>query len=451
MGSCAQLIMHSINDACLIARVTFEDTLEVHRLWRYLNMLHAAAYCGLTEELSETNFLMPLCEKYGLLSFSKVREEEYAELKAINIDQSGSRACAMLEVWAFEVVKGEAVRYERASASQRKSALAPPIHAKLQSEINNISISIKRLFAYRYQVLPYIYTHLVSLSCALYLVCFSFLMGTRFSPEASISFGVVYPALYVVVQIVTTLGLIEVGETILDPFGSDPEDYALLHFVEVTVVSSHEAIQIKPCGVRVKDREDFYNHKELFAANKIIKRLVANHRFHKMVQQAKLQAEFRETIKKSQAGLDASTKNKKGGKTLAPDNSAKLPAGTSLDAQKRRKHRRRSTDYSRTERPNSRSENSFKSEHPGRVARGCGGGEDGGSPGSSPGATASERISFSPTPAPTTTVVFKPVSTNQAGRTHSHSRSSPSRRGPGSPRLKQTDVQDLKDVKDLSA
>ena len=25
-----QLIMHSINDACLIARVTFEDNLEVH-------------------------------------------------------------------------------------------------------------------------------------------------------------------------------------------------------------------------------------------------------------------------------------------------------------------------------------------------------------------------------------------------------------------------------------
>ena len=29
-----------------------------------------------------------------------------------------------------------------------------------------------------------------------------------------------------------------------DPFGNDPEDYALLHFVEVTAVSSHEAIKI---------------------------------------------------------------------------------------------------------------------------------------------------------------------------------------------------------------
>ena len=62
-------------------------------------MLHAAAYCGLTEELTENNFLMPICNKYGLLSSGDVHDEEFAELKAINIDQSGSRACAMFEVW----------------------------------------------------------------------------------------------------------------------------------------------------------------------------------------------------------------------------------------------------------------------------------------------------------------------------------------------------------------
>ena len=63
-------------------------------------MLHAAAYCGLTEELSESNFLMPIAQKYGLLSVGEVYDEEYAELKAINIDQSGSRACAMCAVAA---------------------------------------------------------------------------------------------------------------------------------------------------------------------------------------------------------------------------------------------------------------------------------------------------------------------------------------------------------------
>ena len=34
-----QSIMHAINDACLAARVAFSDPDEVHRLWRYLNLL----------------------------------------------------------------------------------------------------------------------------------------------------------------------------------------------------------------------------------------------------------------------------------------------------------------------------------------------------------------------------------------------------------------------------
>ena len=66
----------------------------------------------------------------------------------------------------------------------------------------------------------------------------------------------------------------QVGETILDPFGDDPEDYALLHFVEVTVCSSHEAIEIEPCGKRVRERESFYGAKELSAANELCKRMI---------------------------------------------------------------------------------------------------------------------------------------------------------------------------------
>ena len=225
-----QLIMHSINDACLAARVSFEDALEVHRLWRYLNMLHAAAYCGLTEEFTETNFFVPICDKFSLLHQGAIRAEEHASLTRINIDESGSRACAMLEVWAFEVLKGEALRASHAG----KGTLSPPIHARIMGEINNISISIKRLFAYRYQVLPYIYTHLVSLSCALFLFRSAFLVGLEFTPEASIPFGLILPAVGTAAQIIATFGLIEVGETILDPFGNDPEDFALLHFVEVS-------------------------------------------------------------------------------------------------------------------------------------------------------------------------------------------------------------------------
>jgi len=294
-----QLIMHSINDACLAARVSFEDALEVHRLWRYLNMLHAAAYCGLTEEFTESNFFIPLCNKFGLLHQGAIRAEEQASLQRINIDESGSRSCAMLEVWAFEVLKGEALRASHAG----KGTLSPPIHARIMGEINSISISIKRLFAYRYQVLPYIYTHLVSLSCALFLFRSAFLVGLEFTPEASIPFGLILPAVGTAAQIIATFGLIEVGETILDPFGNDPEDFALLHFVEVTAVSSHEAINMEPCGKRVKEREAYYDPMELVAANKVVRSLINRYRWRKVLQQARTKAEFEARLKVAASDL----------------------------------------------------------------------------------------------------------------------------------------------------
>ena len=50
-----QLIMNSIVNACLSARATFSDQQEVHRLWRYLNLLHVSAYCGMTDYLTKDN------------------------------------------------------------------------------------------------------------------------------------------------------------------------------------------------------------------------------------------------------------------------------------------------------------------------------------------------------------------------------------------------------------
>ena len=35
-------LMHALVDACMLARVFFVDQNEVHRFWRYCNMLHAA-------------------------------------------------------------------------------------------------------------------------------------------------------------------------------------------------------------------------------------------------------------------------------------------------------------------------------------------------------------------------------------------------------------------------
>ena len=66
-------------------------------------------------------------------------------MRRVNLDENGSRACSMFEVWAFEVIKGEA----RRARLSGEGDLSPPIQARLLNEVNTVGICIKRLFAYR--------------------------------------------------------------------------------------------------------------------------------------------------------------------------------------------------------------------------------------------------------------------------------------------------------------
>ena len=97
-------------------------------------------------------------------------------------------------------------------------------------------------------MLPFIYTHLVSASCTLYLVFNAFLKGLEFGPDESPVFALVLPMCNVFLTTLAVFGLLEVGDTILDPFGNDPEDFAIIHLVEWTAVASLEAITVADRG-----------------------------------------------------------------------------------------------------------------------------------------------------------------------------------------------------------
>ena len=57
------------------------------------------ADCGLTEELSRDNFLIPISDKHGLLLDGDMRVEELAAIDQMGLDANGARACSMFEVW----------------------------------------------------------------------------------------------------------------------------------------------------------------------------------------------------------------------------------------------------------------------------------------------------------------------------------------------------------------
>lgn len=229
-----EMIMQSIVNVCTLCRAHFDDPDEVHRVWRYLNLGHCAAYCGLTDGYNMDNFFLPLAEKYNLLGYGKDNEEERAVLKVVDIDEEGLRTVEMYQVWALDVIRRE--------STAMKGGLSPPIQKAIEDEVLAGGNAIKRLYAYYYQVLPFIYTHLVSASCTIYLVINAFLKGLYFTRDSEYTFGLWLPAANVIITTLGVFGLLEVGDTIIDPFGGDPEDFAVTHLVEWTASVSLDAV-----------------------------------------------------------------------------------------------------------------------------------------------------------------------------------------------------------------
>ena len=132
-------------------------------------------------------------------------------------------------------------------AAQFKAGfISPPVHALFNKEVAEIGDALKKIFAASFQVLPFLYTHMVSLSCTIYLMGSAFLRGAAFTPEADLPGGLIIPLIYVVLTNLTIYGLLCVGDTVFDPFGDDYEDFAVLRFIEHTATASYEATSPVP-------------------------------------------------------------------------------------------------------------------------------------------------------------------------------------------------------------
>ena len=161
-----ELTMRSIINCCAVARVCFKDNASLYDLWRFLNLLHVTAYCGCTATYNRANLCDEFCQEHGLLTDPSVRER----LEEIDIESPQAWSTCM--VWALEVVQE---RYEARDFSA-------PVHKELIEHIRNAGSALSRIYAQEYQVLPYIYTHLVSLACAIYLIVSAIIKGASATP-----------------------------------------------------------------------------------------------------------------------------------------------------------------------------------------------------------------------------------------------------------------------------
>ena len=64
---------------------------------------------------------------------------------------------------------------------------------------------------------PFIYTHLVSLSCAIFLIGNAIIRGLYFQEDASIAFGLVLPLMSMFLMTLLILGLLEIGAILANP------------------------------------------------------------------------------------------------------------------------------------------------------------------------------------------------------------------------------------------
>ena len=212
--------MSLLIDLMINVRVSLNKA-DTELAYSYINLLHATAYIGMTPVLNSTNFLNRFIETHDLARNEKIEER----LSEMDIDHDGANTFNTCAAWTIQLFQ-EALK---------RGELDGETYRVMLEEVLQVRGHLNSLYAYQHQVIPFVYSHLVSMSCFLYLFFFAVDKGARFTPESTYIFGLAVPAASFFIALITTTGLVEVGQAIADPFGgNDPEDFALPTFLNTT-------------------------------------------------------------------------------------------------------------------------------------------------------------------------------------------------------------------------
>ncbi len=247
--------MSTLVDTMINCRVCLnaEDT---KRAYCYLNLMHATAYVGMTPVLNHENFLDAFIQAHDLAPDRALQER----LHSMDIDHTGASSFNVCAAWLIQLFHEAHLRRELDGESYRT----------MHEEVLKARSLLNSLYAYQHQVIPFVYSHLVSLACFVYLTFLGIEKGARFTPDSGYAFGAAVPCASFFIALVTTLGLVEsttarleltraarkiesawpraphhqmahglasslafvVGQAISDPFsGGDKEDFALPSFL----------------------------------------------------------------------------------------------------------------------------------------------------------------------------------------------------------------------------
>ena len=117
------------------------------------------------------------------------------------MDNTGSRAYQECIIWALRVVT---------DARQRKDVVGPEV-ADLSNRLIELRTSIASLYHYQFQVIPFVYVHMISLVSTIYGVAYSLHQGLGYSPDEGPMYGVVFPLITVFLMTASLVGLLDIG------------------------------------------------------------------------------------------------------------------------------------------------------------------------------------------------------------------------------------------------
>jgi len=225
----ARQVSSTILDVCVASR-TFLPTEERRKLFIFLNLMHVSAYCALTPVYTKENFMDTFCKEHRIELPRDLHDAIFGKLDSGGDGASAYQLCC---VWAMGVLH---------DSLQRKLIHGEELRVMVEEVLKSRSL-LSSLFAYQYQVIPFVYAHLVSSGSFIYLLGISFVKAGKFRPDANIMDGLVLPLLSFLLCLVVTVGLIEIGQAIANPWGTDPEDFAVPTFLHTTAKCARVIIE----------------------------------------------------------------------------------------------------------------------------------------------------------------------------------------------------------------
>mmetsp|Transcript_2869 Transcript_2869/g.6752 ORF Transcript_2869/g.6752 Transcript_2869/m.6752 type:complete len:409 (+) Transcript_2869:43-1269(+) len=197
-----------------------------HRMVRYMNAAHLAGYVGLGGPYTKENFFDHFNELHGLL-----QPDELAKFDKHNVTGLYAWAGAHRE---NNVFKELCTWVQKEVATAQKEGIIDSIEATdMHTRILNLRAHMDGIHDTCFQPPHFFYIHFLCLLSALYLPLFAIDMSATLGWDSANSniLTELVAAIIVLLQSIFVVGLRLLGQRMIDPYGDDYEDIAVITIV----------------------------------------------------------------------------------------------------------------------------------------------------------------------------------------------------------------------------